>query len=147
MTPYLLSCIPSPSWRGSTQKGREYGSKFFPFRVDPCFKGDKHFEIVSSPLSVAIPLSSTILWANSADKLVTFFLFFPENRIWHFMQIVSIGDNLHEMPNPVSLDNLLEMSNPVSWDNLNEMSIKSWFQGKIRKIFQNVICRNFYPEC
>ena len=26
-----------------------------------------------------------------------FFLFFPENRIWHFMQIVSLGDNLHEM--------------------------------------------------
>ena len=24
-------------------------------------------------------------------------LFFPENRIWHFMQIVSLGDNLHEM--------------------------------------------------
>ena len=33
------------------------------------------------------------LRAYSADyKLVRFFLFFPENRIWHFMQIVSIGD-------------------------------------------------------
>ena len=31
-----------------------------------------------------------------------FFLLFPENRIRHFMQIVSIGDNLHEMSNPVS---------------------------------------------
>ena len=30
-----------------------------------------------------------------------FFLFFSENRIWHFMQIVSYGDNLHEMSNPV----------------------------------------------
>ena len=30
------------------------------------------------------------------------FLFFPENRILHFMQIVSIGDNLHDMSNPVS---------------------------------------------
>ena len=29
-------------------------------------------------------------------------LFFPENRIWHFMQIVSLGDNLHEMSYPVS---------------------------------------------
>ena len=29
------------------------------------------------------------------------FLFFPENRIWHFMQIVSIGDNLHEISYPV----------------------------------------------
>ena len=24
-----------------------------------------------------------------------FFLFFLENRIWHFLQIVSLGDNLH----------------------------------------------------
>ena len=30
-----------------------------------------------------------------------FFLFFPENRIWHFMQIVSIGDNLHWMSKTV----------------------------------------------
>ena len=28
-------------------------------------------------------------------------LFFAENRIWHFMQNVSIGDNLHEMSKPV----------------------------------------------
>ena len=27
------------------------------------------------------------------------FLIFPENRIWHFKQIVSIIDNLHEMSN------------------------------------------------
>ena len=34
-------------------------------------------------------LTLTTLWANSADdKLVIVFLFFPENRIWHFMQIV-----------------------------------------------------------
>ena len=42
------------------------------------------------------------LWANSADdKLVVFFLFFWENMLWHFMQIVSLGDNLHEMPKPI----------------------------------------------
>ena len=29
------------------------------------------------------------------------FLFLPENRIWHFVQIVSIGDNLYGMSNPV----------------------------------------------
>ena len=29
-----------------------------------------------------------------------FFLFFPEIRLWHFMQIVSKGDNLHEMSKP-----------------------------------------------
>ena len=28
-------------------------------------------------------------------------LFFPENRIWHFMQIVSNEDNLREMSKPV----------------------------------------------
>ena len=37
------------------------------------------------------------------------------------MQIVSKGDNLHEMSNPVFVQN-------------------------IRKIFQNIICCKFYPE-
>ena len=47
-------------------------------------------------------LTFTTLWAFSADdKMMLFFLFFPENRIWHYMQIVSLGDNLHEMSNPV----------------------------------------------
>ena len=48
-------------------------------------------------------LTITTLWPNSADsKLVIIFLIFPENKICHFMQIVSIGDNLHEMSNLVS---------------------------------------------
>ena len=49
-------------------------------------------------------LTFTTLWANSADhNLVRFFLYFQENKIWHFMQIAFIGDsNLHEMPIPVS---------------------------------------------
>ena len=39
-------------------------------------------------------LTLTTLWANSAeDKLV---IFFPENRIWHFIQT---EDNLHEILN------------------------------------------------
>ena len=29
------------------------------------------------------------------------FLFFSENRIWLFMQIISYGDNLHEMSSPI----------------------------------------------
>ena len=38
------------------------------------------------------------LYTNSADdKLMIFFLFYPENRLSHFIQIVSLGDNLHEM--------------------------------------------------
>ena len=45
-------------------------------------------------------LTFTTLWAFSADdKLMIFFLFFPENRIRHFTQIVSY--NLHEMLYPV----------------------------------------------
>ena len=47
----------------------------------------------------------------------SFSYFFLENRIWHFMQIVSIGDNLHET------------SNYVPW--------------KIWKIEQNVVCWSF----
>ena len=33
--------------------------------------------------------------------LQIFFSFFPENRFRYFMQIVSKGDNLHDMSNPV----------------------------------------------
>ena len=44
-------------------------------------------------------LKLTMPWANSADnKLMIFFL---KNRIWHFMQVVSKGDNLHELSNPI----------------------------------------------
>ena len=35
----------------------------------------------------------------SRQHTETFFLFFPEKRIWHFMQNVSSGDNLHKMSN------------------------------------------------
>ena len=67
-------------------------------------------------------LTFTALWANSADdKLRMLFLFSPENRIWHSMQIVTIGDSLHESSNPVPLE-------------------------KYEKIFQNVVCWKFYPE-
>ena len=42
-------------------------------------------------------LTFTTPWANSADnKLMIFFLFFPEDRLYHFMQIFSLEDNLHE---------------------------------------------------
>ena len=40
-------------------------------------------------------LTFTTLWVNSADyKLMTFFLFFQENRIWQYMQNAYTGDNL-----------------------------------------------------
>ena len=35
------------------------------------------------------------------DKLVIFFLYFLENRFWHIMQIVSLGDNLHDVSDPI----------------------------------------------
>ena len=32
----------------------------------------------------------------STGHFEIFFLFFQENRTWYFMQIVSLGDNMHE---------------------------------------------------
>ena len=57
---------------------------------------------MSSAAVVIGALRVNIYQSNSVDdKLVMFFLLFLENRIRHFMQIVSIADNLHGMPNPV----------------------------------------------
>ena len=73
----------------------------------------------------------TMLWADSADdKLAIFFLFFQENRIWHFMRIVSLGDNLHEVS---------DLRRQFAW------SVRSYFLVKIRKIFQNVLLK-FLPS-
>ena len=41
----------------------------------------------------------TIVLADDILKYFTYFV--PQNRLWHFMQIVSSGDNLHEMPEPI----------------------------------------------
>ena len=40
-------------------------------------------------LSAELPFT-TLLAKSADDKLLLFFLFFPENRILHFMQIVCI---------------------------------------------------------
>ena len=40
---------------------------------------------------------------QQTTNMTIFFLLFLENRIWHFVQIVSSGDNLHEVPNPIFL--------------------------------------------
>ena len=46
------------------------------------------------------------LTLSTPDKIFSrryieiFFLFFPENKVWHFIQIVSNRDNLPEMSNP-----------------------------------------------
>ena len=66
-------------------------------------------------------LTFTTLSTNSADdKLVTFFLYFPDNRIRYFMQIVSrrqIGD-IFSPENRIwhfNGDNLHKMSKPGFW--------------------------------
>ena len=41
------------------------------------------------------------VWVKISAEVKYFSYFFPENRLWHFMQIVSIGDNLHEMSKPI----------------------------------------------
>ena len=50
------------------------------------------------------------------------------------MQIVSIGDNLHDVSKPVyDKDNLHEVSRSVFWK-------------KIKTTFQNVVCWNFTQQ-
>ena len=63
-----------------------------------------------------------MLWANSADDklIVLFFLFFVENRM---------------TPHANCL-----LKRQFAW------SVKYYFLGKIRKIFQNVIYWNFLPQ-
>ena len=55
---------------------------------------------------------------NKSDKLIIFFLIFPENRISEFMSVVSLVYNLHDI------------SNPIFW-------------GKKKKKIQNVFFYNF----
>ena len=44
----------------------------------------------------------SMLGKNLVEDILKHFSFFSqENRLWHFMQIVSRGDNLHEILKPV----------------------------------------------
>ena len=66
-------------------------------------------------------LTVSTLWANSTDgKSDDIVLIFPENKIWHFMQIVSNGDNLHEMSKPVFLENQIKYFKMVSAENFTQ---------------------------
>ena len=51
-------------------------------------------------------------------------LYFPENRLWHFMQTFSFWGNFHKMPIPI----FLEMSKPIFWEQnkKNIISVVSW---------------------
>ena len=61
-------------------------------------------------------LETLALWVKlSADILE--YLFFPENRFWHYMQIVSIENRSWYYMQIVSIgDNLHVMSKPVFWE-------------------------------
>ena len=60
-------------------------------------------DIINKSKVTSLTISTLLI--NSANGKLIVFLFFLDNRIWDFMQIVSIGDNLHEMSNPVFLKN------------------------------------------
>ena len=62
----------------------------------------KPYLLITESIYIDKYIAFTPLWANSADdKLVLFFLFFPENRLWHLKQRVSLEDSLHEMLQPI----------------------------------------------
>ena len=63
--------------------------------------GDNYPRIIIKESSLTFITCSAI---STDNKLVILFLYLPENRIWHFLQLVSIGDNLHKMSNPVFWD-------------------------------------------
>ena len=83
---------------------RPFGSKFFSFRADPFSKGEKKEKRKKNNFAGCLPYKSihslltfTTFWANLADDKFIFFLFFPENRIWHFMQMETICIKCHPM--------------------------------------------------
>ena len=68
----------------------------------------------------------TTLRADSAgDTLMIFFLFFHENRIKHFVQIVSNGDSLHELSKLVFWGKI-EKNNNISSAEKFTYSAKCW---------------------
>ena len=50
-------------------------------------------------IQLEISVSNHSKKANSVDDKLK--IIFPENKLRHFMQIVSSGDNLHEMSQPI----------------------------------------------
>ena len=77
----------------------------------------KMSNVKASTCTVVLILTFTTLWAFSADdKLMIFFLLFSENRIWHFMQIVS----LHEISYPVFLKKIRKYFKMSSAENFTQ---------------------------
>ena len=46
-------------------------------------------------------INTSMLGKNFSRQQFEIFLFFSENRLWHFMQIASLENNLHEMLNSI----------------------------------------------
>ena len=66
-------------------------------------------------------ITVTMLWTESADnKLMRVFRFFPENRISHIKQIVSTGENYHDMSNPISRKKLEKTFKMLSAENFTQ---------------------------
>ena len=82
-------------WHSKLQKQTWSGSQVaLEYRGWEIFSGRHHFWLYN----ISSALSFITFWANLAvDK----FLFFPESRLWHFMQHVSSGDNLPGMLKPL----------------------------------------------
>ena len=108
---------------------------------------------------LAINLCTT-LWVNSADIKLIFFQkmefdipcelspFFPENRIWHFIQTVSIGLGMtyHILfygKHFSQEQDLTFHANCLQWRQF-WTTYQILFYGKIRKLFQYVVCWKFY---
>ena len=83
------------------------------------------------------------------------FLFFPENRIWQFMQIVSTGDNLHETSKLVFCEKnqknisvccplkiLPRVLRVKIKKNFEQMSLGDYFKAKIIYIFSEFFIKN-----
>ena len=86
--------------------------------------------MVKTPLTLAVSAIDKI----SRRKLMILFLYFAENRIWYFMQIVSWGDSLHEMSNPIRRQFAFFFLQKIGF----EVSCK---------LAPNVVCWNWYPAC
>ena len=56
---------------------------------------------------------------NSADAILKYFLIFSENRSWHLMQIVSIGDRFHEISKTIMLEKIRKQNNQFVFRLLN----------------------------
>ena len=53
------------------------------------------------PIMISLLLTLCMMGKISADNILKYFSYFQENKIWHFMQIVSFGENMCEMSDPI----------------------------------------------